>query len=529
MQSSLLPKMRGTVPALIADTKKSDTLLFLSIFVAVAGVTPLLAWGGATIGLQYLLGILVALAAAVIAVRWPLTGLYMVAGCVVLVEQAPIATPDFTDHLYIFYWPSSLTGLPERPIGFFMLLILLALIIQRLMKRQRVLSGGGLLWPFVGFLLCVVWGIIHGLQTGGDYKIIILEVRPFWYFFISYLLAYNLITEKRQIRALFWIIIVGAGVKGLQGTYIYLFVLHGNLEGTNEIMAHEESYFFVAVILLLLLFLLHYRYRPQKRAIQIILPVVILALVANERRTDYLALLIGIGVSLGLIFIIKPQVRKRLVVLVVCILIFGAGYVIAFGQASGALGEPARAIISVVNPSSTNARDASSDLYRVYEDADLQYTVKQDPILGWGFGKPFLQPQILPNILSLDPYYLYIPHNTIYWVWMRLGDIGYLMLWFLFGAAIVRGSLIARKLRDPYLQVVAMFVVAATVMEIIVAYADYQLYFFRNVLYLGLLLGVLMRLPAIDEAEDVGKEPPAHEALDRVRAAAAPKVGSQRA
>ena len=38
-----------------------------------------------------------------------------------------------------------------------------------------------------------------------------------------------------------------------------------------------------------------------------------------------------------------------------------------------------------------------------------------------------------------------------------------------------------------------------TVMEIIVAYADYQLFFYRNVIYIGLLAGILMRLPDLDK------------------------------
>jgi hypothetical protein len=33
-------------------------------------------------------------------------------------------------------------------------------------------------------------------------------------------------------------------------------------------------------------------------------------------------------------------------------------------------------------------------------------------------------------------------------------------------------------------------------MEVLAAYADYQLYALRNVLYLGLLAGVLMKLPS---------------------------------
>jgi hypothetical protein len=43
-----------------------------------------------------------------------------------------------------------------------------------------------------------------------------------------------------------------------------------------------------------------------------------------------------------------------------------------------------------------------------------------------------------------------------------------------------------------------------TVAEIVVAFADYQLFFYRNVIYIGLLAGILMKLPEVeknDEAE----------------------------
>jgi hypothetical protein len=59
--------------------------------------------------------------------------------------------------------------------------------------------------------------------------------------------------------------------------------------------------------------------------------------------------------------------------------------------------------------------------------------------------------------------------------------------------------MIARQLKDTYLQLIAMYIVAMVVMEIIVAFADYQLSFYRNVIYVGILAGVLMRLPSIDE------------------------------
>jgi len=132
----------------------------------------------------------------------------------------------------------------------------------------------------------------------------------------------------------------------------------------------------------------------------------------------------------------------------------------------------------------------------------------QNPLIGYGFGKPFLQPVQLPDSgagnnvdLNGNPSQ-YVPHNTIYWVWMRLGAIGFFAFWFLIGAVLVRGCQIMRRLKDPYLQLVSIFIIGVTFMEIMVAYADYQLFLFRNVIYVGLLFGILMKLPTLDKEQE---------------------------
>ncbi len=224
------------------------------------------------------------------------------------------------------------------------------------------------------------------------------------------------------------------------------------------------------------------------------MPFLLIALIANNRRADFVALVVGLLVAWALIFNIKTHARKSLLVILLVTTLLGGAYVAAFYNGTGGFSSPARAMVSVFHPDPT---DAASNLYRDIENYDLKYTVKLNP-LGLGFGRPFLQPIPLPDLSSLDPVYNYIPHNTIYWVWMRLGPIGYLALWYLFGAMIVRGSIIARKLNDTYLQLIAIYIVAMVVMEIIVAYADYQLSFYRNVIYVGMLVGTLMRLPSIE-------------------------------
>ena len=449
----------------------------------------------------YLFGALAALVTVALIVKRPIIGLYVVTACVVLIEAAPLKIPILSDQLYIYYWPPELAGRGERPIGLLILVILSIVIHQRLRRRERALQGGPLLLPFSCFLLCVAWGVIRGLASGGTFKIIVLEVRPFWYLFIAYLLAYNLVSNRRHVRFVLWLIILGAGVKSLQGLYIYLVVLHGHLEGHHEIMAHEESFFLGAVILLFVLFFLHHRDHPQYYTTQQLLPLMAIVVIANQRRAAYAALLAGSVVAWTLSFLVAPHGRGRLGTIMRLAVPLAVGYVLAFYRDAEFIARPARAIVSLIYPDPVDIVAIHSGLYRAIENHDVISTAMQHPILGWGFGRPFLQPVSLPDIGARDRYYLDSPHNTIFWVWMRLGAVGFAALGYLFGAIAVRGWLIAQRLRDRYLQGIAIFVVAISVMELIVAYADLQLYTHRNMLYVGLLAGVLMRLPVCDEDE----------------------------
>ncbi|MDQ2717877.1 MAG: hypothetical protein M3Z08_23525, partial [Chloroflexota bacterium] len=230
-QPIMAEELVADIPALLTKQRRSDLLLFTCIFITVISITPLLVLAGMSVGFGLVVGGVAALLIAALVIRRPVTGFYMMAACVVLIDQAPLFTPVLTDRLYIFYWPTQLEGLIDRPIGFFALFVVLMLVCHNLVKRRKVLQGNALLLPFVLYLLCVVVGVVHGMTSGGDLKIIVLEIRPFWYMFLSYMLAYNLVTRKEHIRSFLWIVILGAGVKALQGVYIYLIVLKGSLLG----------------------------------------------------------------------------------------------------------------------------------------------------------------------------------------------------------------------------------------------------------------------------------------------------------
>jgi hypothetical protein len=491
------------VKTVIESKKRRETNLLVVVLLITFTVTPLLILGQCTIGMDMILGLVSVLALVLLIMRWPLIGLYIIAACALTVEinVLTINTPVFTDRLPVFSWPPSLAGQPERPIGYLFILAGLIFVCRRFIEHEQLLEVKPIK-PFMFYMLSVALGILLGLATGGDIKMIMVELRPFWYFFLSYILASNLITHKRHLYAFFWIVIIAAGLKSLQGVYIAWFVPRTDILDPGAIMSHEESFFFVSLILFLILLFAHYRYRPQFYATLAVLPFDLIALVANERRTDYIALILGIIITLSIIFVVKPQIRKKLVISVLIITLLSTCYVVLFSRSNSPIAAPANAIMTVFQPNAGNEGEDSSNMYRVVENYDLVYTIKQNVIFGLGFGKPFYEPipltTIYPQIPEVNSTYNYIPHNTIYWVWMRLGLIGFFAFWYLIGSVICQGCLIVRQLQDHYLQLIGIYIIGIIPMEIVVAFGDYQLFTFRNVIYVGLLIGILMKLPHLD-------------------------------
>lgn len=474
--------------------ERGDTRLFIAL--AGAGVLAVMAgaYAGATVGYPIALAVLGLLVLASLLLRWPILGFYIVAAAAVMVDEQ-------AGTLYVFSWPPALEGFIERPIGVLVFFVLAVLVLQRFATRQRLIEGGGLIVPYLIFIGLVAVGFLHGLATGGDLKTAVVAVRPLWYLFISYVLAYNLVTRKEHVRAFIWIAVLGIGFRALQGLYLFVFTYHTQVPPDTSLMPHEESFFFASFLSLVVLQILHAR-QSKLFAVGVILsPIVLVTMVANDRRTDYIALILAIAVVWALVMAVRPRVRTRLLLIGLCVAALGFGYVTAFGfsDSTAPIGAPARAIVSAFQPTGDRA---DSNQYRQMEDVDTQSTAAQSPLIGIGFGKPFLQPEpltdIFPQIQQADPYYNYVPHNNIYWILFTLGLAGFFALWYLFGSMIVRGSLIAKRMRDPYLRTVAIFAVGVFCMEIVVAYSDYQLFFYRNVFFVGLLAGLLMRLPAMD-------------------------------
>ena len=92
----------------------------------------------------------------------------------------------------------------------------------------------------------------------------------------------------------------------------------------------------------------------------------------------------------------------------------------------------------------------------------------------------------------------YIPHNQVLWLAVKLGAIGYFLFFIFVDAFLFKGAMIFSRIRDPYLKSVCAVCIIAIINQLVVSYFDMQLTWYRNMIYLGLLMGLLPTLEFLD-------------------------------
>lgn len=433
--------------------------------------------------------------------RRPVAGVYLLIAAAILVEENRLHYPDsFTDNVPFFHDLSGLVqvhGLYVNPAELLIVATAAAFVLQAVSERRFRLELGPLFWPLTIYMAAVSLGVLWGISQGGSIRLALWEVRAQFYLYTAYLLVVNLVRDRGQASILVWITIAAAGAKGLVGSYRYLVTLNGQLghypSGVNSLMAHEESFFFVALILMLLAFWWFASRPGQRRWSLVLLAPVLLALLANQRRAAILAFLLGLIILAILAYAYLPDRRRLLVTIGALAVLILPLYTVSFANAGGLIGEPARALRT---RSDADPHDRASNVYRLTENANTEAAVRAHPITGLGYGRPIPAIYSLPAINS--PFADLIPHNTILWIWARLGSFGFAAFWFFIGSVFVWGAKMVRETHSRYYKGLAALAVAFLGAHLMIGFLDQQLVNFRPALFVGAWLGLLALIPRFD-------------------------------
>ena len=420
--------------------------------------------------------------------RLPAGGIVLLAATALLFEQFPLGIADRATEMVplfkSFSASAGLGGLYVNPVEVMMSTILLTWVVRSTVEGRLSLPRGQLAAGVGLMALAVAMAEIHGLASGGDFKISLWEVRPWLYLSLMYLLAAELTTKRALLTGILWTLVVTGGLKGVQAIYRYI-VLRDAFPKPETLLEHEEAVFFgLLLVLTLLLWLFNVRGRLRTVA-TLLAPLVLFANMVNQRRTAWIVLGVGIAVALALTWLRFPERRRSVNIAAVVLVLASAAYLPLFWNSTNAVGEPAQAVKSAISP---GQRDQSSDLYRVYENYNLGVEIRQTTPLGAGFGRELVNTVHLPNLSKGDAFILYIPHNQILYIWLRTGIPGALAFWFLIGAAVVSAGRLAR-VRDPEYSLFGALVVCALSAYLIEGWYDQGLTSFRVAILMGCLLG----------------------------------------
>jgi hypothetical protein len=452
------------------------------------------------------------LGAIVLAIPWwvrnPIRGVYLLFAAALLFEIFPLGFADSITDEVPFWWnlnaarnDVAVGGLPITPAEIAMLLALAIWWVSSERTTEARMPRGRLVVAYAIFLVVVAIAEVRGLLSGGDLNISLWELRPQVYGFVMFVLAASLIRERDQLLRLAGIFFAAVGLKAIVGFYRYFVTLGGSLDASSNILSHEESYFLAMFLIGVLVALIWYRRWKFLIPAIAFSPLVGLVLLENRRRVGMLALWAAMVVLALIALRFESSMRRQLVVATAVVAICAGGFLATYWDHTyGTIGQIVRPVHSQFVP---DEKDAQSNAYRDAENANIILTFQWSPVVGIGFGRPMANIFPMADISNIYPFWNYIPHNTILWIAMRMGTIGLIAFWALIGMAILEAAGQMRVRKDALLRGVAAFAIIAIIAQLIVAWGDLQLENYRNMLFLGTILGIVDALPRVADKAPV--------------------------
>lgn len=378
------------------------------------------------------------------------------------------------------------------PLEIYLVLTFLAWLGRGAMERKIQFYKSSLFWPGIAFFGFIVFGLLYGIGTGGDVNIALWEARPLFYLVGMLVLTSNLLDKRQHASHVMWCIMTAIFVKGIIGTHFTFFILQGDLSSVDRITEHAAAIHINTLFILILMSWL-YKASPTKR---LLLPIMALpalvTYVATQRRAAFLTMAIAL---ILIAIILYKENRQAFWLIVPPLAVIGVIYLGAFWNSGGALGLPARAIKSVVAEDQASGSDYRSNLYRVLENANIEFTIQTSPLTGVGFGNRFYIRIPMADI-SFFAWWEYFTHNSILWVWLKMGIGGFFSMIYLVSSAIVSGTRTLARVPRNDLRAISATACLYLIMHFIYAYVDIS-WDNQSMIYIGCMMGILSGLERV--------------------------------
>jgi hypothetical protein len=312
-------------------------------------------------------------------------------------------------------------------------LVVTILLFSLVARGQRQFGNRPMAGTLFLSLAALVGLEVLGLQRGGDFRNSLWQVhQPIYLPALG--LLFLLTLEPRDHVRLGVLLFSAGAIKAFSALYFRLEIcqpkgLHPPYAGT-----HSDSvlYAFAAFAALAL-----WHERRTWGSVWFCLgalPILGMGMYLNERRLAYVAL----TAALGLLIAVVPRSRLKSALFTAVLLslpVIGAYAAAGWNSQSGIFRpvQIAKAVLTSKGDSSAQTRDI--------ENYNLLKTLRADPLLGQGFGRPYLELVKADDISVWFPQYRYIPHNSFLGLWAFGGLVGFSAFW----APLVAGAYLAAR------------------------------------------------------------------------------------
>ncbi len=453
---------------------RATHLLLLSLAMATV-VAVLVGGGNLAIALAPVLAALVLAALWLTPLRYTLAALLALSWCL----EAPsdvfadgrIHTP--WEMLGRLLWGKLNLVIPFSPLvmtGFDLLaLFLFIAVVHRHVQKSTVDRVGWVDTPgplgtcALLSVAAVVWMSVYGLARGGSFRFILWQSVRWFYLPIVYAFMRQGLRGAQDARLL-GKVVLGAGLFRAAEAIALRFKFP-SIQLMSHATSHHDSVLFAACVAILAALVLEMPSRRNVRLFAALVPLYVWGMVANNRRVVWTELAL-VAVVFWLVTPWRPlkiRLARLAVWSVVPLLLYGR---VGWNSQSGVF-TPVQKVRSMVD----SKRDAST-LWRDLENFNLVFTYADNPLLGTGFGHPFVEKVKLPDVTAAYELEPYVPHNSVLGLWAFGGLLGFSLLWALFPMGIFFAVRAYRWARTPEERVTALSALAVQICYIMQGYID---------------------------------------------------------
>ena len=354
----------------------------------------------------------------------------------------PISTFFFTPIAHVIPWDA---------------LVFIAWLITRSTRSDRVPAVARSLKITV-LALVLTW--LAGIARGGSSYQVIFQLRPLVVALFFAAVVGKVYRTRADIRSLGRTIAFACIYRAFTAVLFWYLVAQHMKQPPQAMTEHTDTVLFVVGMFLFLV-----NAFERKTAASIVFALLAAlpisgAIIVNNRRLAWLA----VGVAFVLMYLLLPKGRTRtrtnrvLLVLSPFIITYVA---VGWGHPTG--------IFTPVGSISTmfGEHQDTSSLMRDIENYNLMKTLKASPLLGFGWGREYIEELRAIDISSIFPQYRYLPHNSLLGAVAFTGMFGFAGVWQLVLVSVYLHTIVYRGTKETVPRIASMCsIIAALVIEL---------------------------------------------------------------